>query len=625
MTTTRPGLIPFVLAALAASGCPETVEGGAALPALRIDAISPGELLPGSRLLIEGSGFVVPEVADLLVVVRADIGPERVEFAVAPEREGEGVIAVPIAGAVAQAVIRDGGRLVGELTVIRTPRIDATEDSVTRALDLGVARVLTPRLDAVPTAELYPMDTVTLEGDGFLFEGEGLSLVEFRGVMTATNPLRSTLVDGLQVPAVIPERDRSALVLTLTPDILGILPGRFDGELRVINAFSGGASAESAPLQVSLALNPPRIDAVAPEAASRGAWVRITGRGFLPPDGLLQAAMVLQLEGRFVTSGGAVEEYFGPRAISLVPDAFAGNTLMSVVLRAEAGPDGVLTGLGVRPGQFSGTVTPLLLLGPDRARGTPFNFGLRILPQKQIFYLRALPSFDDALEEFGILVEKEAIKARILEVLRRDYDGLSIDFTWEVPADFAEYGIVEIAGRDPNGSGLFGLDNTSGKDVGNLRFDDVVGGYNADTQLDGYSAYGGVFPGEFMSLSARAGTHPLSSPRFDDVFEPVSPLLGGTPARDGEIVEGGQRSADIAEAVRVFANLTGSTISHEIGHTLGLAAYDGQFHNPGDNPGWLMDSGSFRPFEERAEIDGFGPSFFGPVSRAYLESILPMD
>ena len=76
--------------------------------------------------------------------------------------------------------------------------------------------------------------------------------------------------------------------------------------------------------------------------------------------------------------------------------------------------------------------------------------------------------------------------------------------------------------------------------------------------------------------------------------------------------------------MRVFGNIAGSTISHEVGHSLGLANVDGQFHNIGDNPGWLMDAGSFRPFEERAELDGQGPSFFEEGSLQYLQGVLPL-
>ena len=70
-----------------------------------------------------------------------------------------------------------------------------------------------------------------------------------------------------------------------------------------------------------------------------------------------------------------------------------------------------------------------------------------------------------------------------------------------------EYGIVDC-GEDPNGSGLFGLDNTAGKDVGNERFDDVIGGFNADTRAQGYAAYGGIRVGA-LNLSPTLSDSPL--------------------------------------------------------------------------------------------------------------------
>jgi hypothetical protein len=75
----------------------------------------------------------------------------------------------------------------------------------------------------------------------------------------------------------------------------------------------------------------------------------------------------------------------------------------------------------------------------------------------------------------------------------------------------------------------------------------------------------------------------------------------------------------------VLGNLVGNTITHEVGHSLGLSAIDGEFHNVGDNPGWIMVSGSFRPFAERAEIDGYAPAVFSPFNRAYLQSVLPVE
>jgi hypothetical protein len=82
---------------------------------------------------------------------------------------------------------------------------------------------------------------------------------------------------------------------------------------------------------------------------------------------------------------------------------------------------------------------------------------------------------------------------------------------------------------------------------------------------------------------------------------------------------------EVREAKRVLGNLIGNTLSHEVGHALGLSNIPGRFHNEGDNPGWIMDSGIFRPFEERGELVGMGPAFFSPVNKAYLLEILPPD
>jgi hypothetical protein len=614
----------LVVLALLLTSCQPGKTGGQVLPPLSVRDIGPETLVNGSKLTIIGTGFTSPDVSDLLVVMRGAVDGEPFEFGIPPERLDDETLVVDITGQVAATLIRPSGRLVGRLSVIRTPRIDAPVDEKGRDFDLDVADLLVPAVTTLSPTTLYVGDLLTLSGSGFLYPNEGASLVEFTGTMTTSIPPRVIRVNGLQVPGEPGDDERRTLHVTLTPDVLGILPGRFVGDLRVINFDLNGTPTASPPLPVDLPLSPPVIEGVEPLAASRGQWIRVRGRGFTAPDGLLQAATILLLEGTFTPRGGPPTALSGSSALTLVPDLQADNTLMSAVLRVERDADGKLSGLGETPGTFVGDIVPVLLLGPDLVKGKPLAIRFEVLPAKQVVYMRALPGFDEALAEFGLLAEKDAVKRRVLEVVKRDYQGVHIDFTWDEPTEYAEYGVVEIAGRDPNGTGLFGLDNTTGKDVGNLRFNDIIGGYNADTQASGYSAYGGVFPGEFMNLSTRIGDNPLASPRFDDTFEPVAPALGGTPAAPGEGDGSGTRAADIREAVRVFGNLVGSTISHEVGHSLGLAAVDGQFHNIGDNPGWLMDSGTYRSFEERAELDGQGPSFFEPQSLDYLKSILPM-
>lgn len=70
--------------------------------------------------------------------------------------------------------------------------------------------------------------------------------------------------------------------------------------------------------------------------------------------------------------------------------------------------------------------------------------------------------------------------------------------------------------------------------------------------------------------------------------------------------------------------MVGSTLSHELGHSLGLAdPYGPDFHDAGDAPDRLMDAD--RPFPERAELDGQGPARFCDDEYAYLRLVLPTD
>lgn len=618
----------LLLLALAAPACGEEVQGGAILPPLQLTEVGPSPIVPGTRLTLRGAGFVVPEVATLAVVFRGAVDGEGVEFAVLPRRISDDRLELAVEGEVERALVREHGRFVGTVSVLRTPLIDAPADEARKPVELYASFILSPRVDDLSPKTLYLGEHVVLRGDGFLHPSEGASIVELDGVMVSDSPPRSLTIHGLQLPAAPEEADRrDTLAFTLTPDVLGIIPGRFDGTVTVIDAHRNGAETRSAPLALAgLSLAAPRVDELTPLAASRGQWITVTGQGFTAADGLLQTATVLELAGTFRAASGAVSDLTGTRALTLVPDLVLGNDTLSAVLRVTADGSGQLSGVGAVAGRFTGTASTLLLFGADAVRGQALPVTFDVLPQRQMVYLKLLPGFEQALAEFGLLAEKDAVVDRILAVLARDYQGINIVFSTTVPEDFAEYSVVEIAGRDPNGTKLFGLDNTAGKDVGNLRFNDIIGGYNAETEENGYVAYGGVFPGEFRNLSPTLGDdNPLASPAFDDVFRPVMPELGGTPAAPGESSASDGRGAAIREAVRVFGNLVGNTVTHEVGHSLGLAAVDGQFHNLGDNPGWIMDAGANRPFEERAEIGGAGPAVFSPFNREYLESILPIE
>jgi hypothetical protein len=223
-------------------------------------------------------------------------------------------------------------------------------------------------------------------------------------------------------------------------------------------------------------------------------------------------------------------------------------------------------------------------------------------------------------------------------VVERDYAGVNVEVRLEEPTDFALYSILEISGPDPNGLGLLGYDNTPGKDVGNQRLYDTIGGVNALTQQDGYPGYGGVFIESLFSFSQDPGgfaEQGAVDPLFDDLFDPVRPDRGGDRVSPGEVADRvvpssntdcptSGRSARVGCAVFALGNLIGTTVSHEIAHSVGLADPDGEaFHNTGDWENALMDGGSYRTFAERAEVDGEGPGVFCEEAFVYLQDILP--
>lgn len=615
------------LVALSAVSCTPDPGGQAVLPPLSVFQIGPLPLLPGTTVTVKGTGFVPPEVAMINLYVQGQVSGEAVSFYVSPRRVDDSTLEFDVDLTLTTIMIRPNGVLSGQLIVERIPLMDAPVDVAVLPLNHATAHQLLPIVQNLTPTVVYPAEEMQVQGQGFLHPSEGLTLVRFEGTFSTLFPVETREVEGLTIPAVpLDPLTRNTLSFTLTPDVFGIRPGAFEGILSVVNQPTNGTAIESAFIQVGpIPLQAPVVDEVSPLEASRGQRIRFDGRGFLASDGLFQSATLILLEGTFQPNRGPTEEWVGSNAVPLLPDRLVGNSRFEHVLRLQKDVDGTIRGFGTEPGVFDGTATPVILAGEQTVSGEGVAIQFMVRPPIQMVYLKLLPAFDEALDIFGLVVEKVALKERLLEVLRRDYLGINMQFSFEWPETFEEYTTVEIGAHDPNGSHLFGLDNTAGKDVGNLRFDDVVGGFNADTRASNSAAFGGVFAAEFLNISPTLTSNPLASSRFDDIFSSVIPALGGSPAKPGERGDGSLRGIAITEAVRVYGNLIGNTVTHEVGHSLGLTAIDGHFHNVGDNPGWIMDAGGSRPFEERAEIDGWNAAVFSPFNRTYLEMVLPME
>jgi hypothetical protein len=606
----------------------------------RLVSFSPSSLIPGTRLVLTGEKFRANEPMQLHFqgTVTDDAGgaPRRLDATLVPTIDsGTRLFADVNADLITAA--GGAGRFTGTLQLEVTRAGQKLASTLTASL--GLAGELTPKLTGASTTAIYVGDVITLRGADFLLGGhddvlegghEGELEVIAAGDFHADDGTTDAIAD---YPLAVKATNREEALYVHTPEVFGLRTGEFRGTLTPRNKHKSGQIVTGAPLPVSVLVLASTIAAVSPLEASRQQRVKLGGHGFYASkrDGTVT---LLRLKGQFTPKGGSR----APLEVELPVRVESADQLTWVL--APTVVEEQLTGFGAKAGVFTGTVAPVLQLGRDELAGQPWTGTFTVRPTKQVVLFSFTPQFTDALRLYGLRNVEEAVRARLFEVARRDYADFNLDFRAERPEDFEQFTTMEITGDDPNDSDLFGLDNTDGKDVGNLRLNDYVGGTNAEQVEAGSYAYGGVFLASFLRLSPNVcrknengiwnykackggSSFPLKTERFDLVFKAFAPILGGTEARADELA-GGARSAALKEAVRVLGGLAGNTAVHELGHSLGLAQEIGidEFHNPGDTPGQIMNPGGARPFEERAELDGQGPAVWAPGDRAYLEETL---
>ncbi|MFN3197884.1 MAG: hypothetical protein ACE366_05635 [Bradymonadia bacterium] len=580
---------------------------------ITLDRLEADQVLSGSEVFIAGSGFLTD--ASYEVTVEGTVSGIPLSFTTDATYLSDTRLSMILPPADLDGAI--GGLFEGQLSVIM--RLIPDEGRQSLPVSFELLGDLQPTIAQVPVA-VFPASPIAIQGQGFIAGAEGRTLVDIEGVFRPEGEGRTVMVNEVSQLAEPPERladrwQRDEIELVLDPAWVGIRPGEFEGRLRVINEGNGW-SLFSEWIDFNWDLLPPVVQDVSPLQSSRGQRITLIGNGFV--GGPYQGSTTVRLDGRFQPLDGEVSD-LPPGGIELAPVWFSGTELgISYSVRYETQLGRCVSGdLGAVPGRVEGTVTPIVEWTNQRIEGTPTPIQFQVLPTRQVVWIKFLPAFTDSLRLFGLRNVSRLIQTRVMNVLRRDYEGINIEFRITEPTDYLSYSIVEVGGPDPNAAQLFGLDNTPGLDNCNQRLDDNLAGRNADSN----GAFGGIFVESFLQLSpSRGNDNPLSSPRFDEIFNPII----SNPVGADEF-PGSDRDAAIEEAVYVLGNLIGNTVTHEIGHSLGLpvVAGCGQYHNaPGDSQ--IMDCGGDRPFEERAEIDGTPRAVFTSANRAYLEEILPV-
>jgi hypothetical protein len=625
------GLAGLVLVA----GCAGGVAPDPGLEGLALGQLSPATVVPGTQLVVTGASFVGEPWGTAALHLQGQAGDRAIDATWPATFVDFATLRVAI----------DAARLAelgGDAEFHGTARVEIeaasnheTYATAPLAVDLAFRTQLAPSARTLTTAGiLFVNDELVVEGDGFLLGGdEGTTVARLAGCFApeaggACQPIAP--IELALRPA--DARSRSKAGFAFSPRVAGILPGTFTGTVTIVNQQPGLPPVAATPVDVAYDLVTPQIFSIDPPAASLGQYVFVHGGGFVGGDA--GALTELELSGSFTAAAGAP----APVEMTLIPEFVEGRLVRYVVNTDDA--LGHALDLRRDTGAFTGVVTPVTSYGHDRVRGQGVRVSFAIAPVRQVVYLQFEASYVEGLRDFGLRAVASHVRDQILTACRAAYQGIDIEFRTAPPADFALFEDVELVGVDPNDQGLFGYDNSPGKDSGNLRLYDRLGGVNAQTQQDGFPGFGGVFLRSLMGFSRHPGglarTVAGADPVFDQVFDPLRADQGGEPVTaadlatglpalsDGAACPAHDRPHQIACAIYVLGNLVGGTLAHEIGHSLGLAnPYQDGFHDPGDAPNRLMDAGDARPFLERAILGGQGPAVFCTDEYAYLRGILP--
>lgn len=633
---TRTAALLAGCAAALLAGCASSTAPDVALEGLALEAVAPATVVPGTTLVVDGDSFVEATWGDSTLVLAGDVDGAAVEVRLPANFVDYDHMTVAIDELVIVDLHADAGPVtfVGDATVEVVSAVDGkTYRTPPLAVQLAIAPSLSPTVGTVENGGvIFVNDALEVAGDGFLLGGdEGRTVAVVRGCFTPAGMSTCAPV-GDQVVPVVPAapfaRDRGTF--RFVPAIAGIRGGAFTGTVTIENRPVAGAAAAAAAVDVAYDLVTAQIFQIDPPLASLGQYVDIRGGGFV--GGEAGASTEVRLVGTFTPTGAPGG---APVDLVLIPEFVAGDRVRYVLNTDDA--LGQALDLRTITGRFSGTIRPTVRYGGDTITGPTTAVSLGIAPVKQVVFLDFRPSYVESLRGFGLRAVDAAIRARVVDVVRAAYPAVNIEFRTTAPTDFALFSLVEIHGPDPNGMGLFGYDNTPGKDTGNLRLYDRLGGVNAATQQDGFPGYGGVFIESLMGFSLHPSIGESlggADPLFDQLFDPFRPdrgdivvaadLAGGVPTIDGAACPASDRRDRIACAVWTMGALIGGTLAHEIGHSLGLANPGGDgFHNAGDEVDRLMDAGGDRPFPERANLGGQGPGVFCGAEYDYLRQILP--
>ncbi|MEZ4251878.1 MAG: hypothetical protein R3B99_27010 [Polyangiales bacterium] len=486
---------------------------------------------------------------------------------------------------------------------------------------LEIARSLPVVLDGAPSGDVHRNDLVVLEGDGFLEPREGEVVAHVVGELVTAS---GTVSVDARTPVELSELgNRTRGLWRLSTALGGNAPGELTGTLTLESELATGTSSTSEARALSLRFLPPAVFALDPATVSLEQIVRVRGAGFVGGD---DGVTILRAEGTFTPMGDPPVPV--PQT-ELVLEYVDGSTLAGPIRAVPLGEVLVSELFGARRGVFEGTLTPVTSSGArDEVVGDPTPITLTLGPVRQVVWLRFLPGFYESLARFGLAASVGVIEEKVRTRIESLYTGFRVEVRLDRPTDFGPSGfaVVETGGpgsERPRTVRLRQLAGQRRRQPPALRRHRWRERRDPSGRLDRLRR-------RLRRLALRilgdppaelGGTGPDPDPLFDEIFD----VVRDEPATLAEVRGEGARARQVGRAVDALSSVIGETTAHELGHSLGLADPYGSrtvFHDPGDSPGCIMESGSARPFGERAAEPGFPTSRFCRDAPTYLEAIL---
>lgn len=612
-----------VCALLGLISCTEAVENATTSePAVEIlDIRRMDTLLPGSGLRLRTRGVIEDDTAPAPRLVVRDLHGVGLFELSDPVADGEELVFyLPVGEVLAMAT--------GTHT-LTVQLVQGTRSSAPTALTCFLAHQLDTTLFEMPIGTFHRSEAVLLGAEGLLAAGEGSTLLEVQGTFEREDGSTLNVDTDLFIDLVDP-LDRTRGQVRLGIEIGGAAPGTFTGTAQVRTYSVTGHSSTSTPYGVEWTFTPPVVFGIERSSVAIGQYLSLYGAGFLGGDDS-SGLTLLRLEGQAGPHGGAMTS-FGPT--TLYVEWVSDSEVLLPIEPSVKNATLVSALFGDSRSSFSGTVTPVVSAGgADEIDGGGLSVDFTVTGGRQVVVVRFLATFSESLQRFGLSIAEPHLRALVLERIKAIYLGYAVEVFEAAPSDTMPSAIatLDIGGPDPNGIGLFGYDNTPGKDVGNLRLSDSIGGSNAEVQEDGAPGYGGVFIESYLWWSAHPGlsvSRPSGAPPVDPLFDEIFDGVRATPATLLEVEGVGSvaRVVAVQRALAALASIIGETAAHELGHSFGLAQPHGSktaFHSESPGDGCLMDGGFDRPLAERAAQAGASPSGFCGQEAEYLSEVLP--